>query len=114
MQGGLLASEGNCTATRRALTTHAPSTYKIPTAADVPAIFRVELMEGVPNRVETILSPKAVGEPPMLALSVYHAIPRRCCQSCAGEGVNCAGCVPATPEAVLAAIETLRPTHLAG
>ena len=31
------------------LSTHAPNTYKIPTAADVPEIFNVSLVENSPN-----------------------------------------------------------------
>ena len=57
------------------LRTHAPSTYKIPTASDVPADFRVALFESGGNREETIYRSKAVGEPPlMLAISVFSAI----------------------------------------
>ena len=57
------------------LQTHAPSTYKIPTAADVPADFRVALFESGGNREDVIYRSKAVGEPPlMLALSVFSAI----------------------------------------
>jgi xanthine dehydrogenase large subunit len=57
------------------LMTHAPSTYKIPTASDVPADFRVALFESGGNREDTIYRSKAVGEPPMmLALSVFCAI----------------------------------------
>ena len=51
------------------LSTHAPSTYKIPCASDVPADFRVELFPSPGNREDTIYRSKAVGEPPlMLAL----------------------------------------------
>ena len=39
--------------TRASLRTHAPSTYKIPTAHDVPAHFHVDFF-GEPNREETI------------------------------------------------------------
>lgn len=54
--------------------THSPDTYKIPTVADIPADFRVELMKNVPNP-GTILRSKAIGEPPfMLAFSVWLAI----------------------------------------
>jgi len=57
------------------LSTHAPSTYKIPTAADVPETFNVWLVENSPNREDTIYRSKAVGEPPfMLAFAVHHAI----------------------------------------
>ena len=57
------------------LTTHAPSTYKIPVASDVPEDFRVALWESKGNREATIYRSKAVGEPPlMLAISVFSAI----------------------------------------
>ncbi len=36
------------------LKTHAPSTYKIPTASDWPALVNVALLERAPNREETI------------------------------------------------------------
>jgi xanthine dehydrogenase large subunit len=87
------------------LLTHAPSTYKIPCASDVPADFRVALFDG-PNREHTIYRSKAVGEPPlMLAISVFAAIadaihslaPRRPVPLDA----------PATPEAILRAIRAV-------
>ncbi|MDD2713824.1 MAG: molybdopterin-dependent oxidoreductase, partial [Simplicispira sp.] len=57
-----------------ALTTHAPSTYKIPTTGDVPAHFNVALWPEA-NREDNIGGSKAVGEPPfMLAISVYEAL----------------------------------------
>ena len=56
------------------LRTHAPSTYKIPTARDVPPDFRVKL-HTAPNPEETIHRSKAIGEPPfMLAISAFLAI----------------------------------------
>ncbi|HXW27411.1 MAG TPA: xanthine dehydrogenase molybdopterin binding subunit, partial [Xanthobacteraceae bacterium] len=56
------------------LLTHAPSTYKIPCASDVPADFRVALFDGA-NREPTIYRSKAVGEPPlMLAIAVFAAV----------------------------------------
>jgi hypothetical protein len=56
------------------LLTHAPSTYKIPVASDVPADFNVTLYPNS-NREETIYRSKAVGEPPiMLANSVFCAL----------------------------------------
>jgi xanthine dehydrogenase large subunit len=57
------------------LLTHAPSTYKIPTAFDLPVDFRVALYESGGNHEETVYRSKAVGEPPlMLAISVFSAI----------------------------------------
>ena len=56
------------------LSTHAPSTYKIPTAGDIPAHFVVNLWPH-PNREDNVFGSKAVGEPPfMLAISVYEAL----------------------------------------
>ncbi len=56
------------------LMTHAPSTYKIPVASDVPADFRVKFWDGE-NLEDSVHRSKAVGEPPlMLAMSVFHAI----------------------------------------
>ncbi len=56
------------------LATHAPSTYKIPTAGDVPEHFKVALWPD-PNPEDNVFGSKAVGEPPfMLALSVYEAL----------------------------------------
>jgi xanthine dehydrogenase large subunit len=56
------------------LTTHAPSTYKIPATGDIPAHFKVDLWHE-PNREDNVHGSKAVGEPPfMLAISVYEAL----------------------------------------
>ncbi|CAN5374915.1 xanthine dehydrogenase molybdopterin binding subunit [soil metagenome] len=56
------------------LSTHAPSTYKIPTTGDIPEHFRVALWPE-PNREDNVFGSKAVGEPPlMLAISVFEAL----------------------------------------
>ncbi len=105
---GWLTSEELCWDAKGRLTTHAPSTYKIPTAADVPAIFKVKLVESRPNVEDTIYRSKAVGEPPlMLALSVYHAI-RDAVASVADYRAAPQLDAPATPEAILNAVEGLR------
>ena len=84
------------------LLTHAPSTYKIPVASDVPADFRVALFEGS-NREDTVYRSKAVGEPPlMLAISVFAAITDAIHSLNLGKPV--ALDAPATPEAILKAI----------
>ena len=90
------------------LRTHAPSTYKIPVASDLPRIFNVELMQGSENREATIMKSKAVGEPPlMLGMSVLHAL-SDAIASVGGYQICPRLDPPATPEAVLAAIERLR------
>ncbi len=56
------------------LTTHAPSTYKIPATGDIPEHFRVDLWPEA-NREDNVFGSKAVGEPPfMLAISVFEAL----------------------------------------
>jgi xanthine dehydrogenase large subunit len=109
LQGvGWLTSEELWWDARGVLQTHAPSTYKIPTARDWPADSRITLLERSPNREETIYRSKAVGEPPlMLAMSVFHAI-RDACAACGPSGVLPPLSAPATPEAVLRAIESVR------
>jgi xanthine dehydrogenase large subunit len=84
------------------LLTHAPSTYKIPVASDVPASFRVDLFDNA-NREDTIYRSKAVGEPPlMLAISVFAAIADAIHSLQPGKPVELDA--PATPEAILKAI----------
>jgi xanthine dehydrogenase large subunit len=88
------------------LTTHAPSTYKIPTAFDVPEDFRVAFFENE-NREETIWRSKAVGEPPlMLAISVFAAIADAIHSIKPGSQVPLDA--PATPEAILRAVKAVR------
>jgi len=95
------------------LCTHAPSTYKIPTARDWPAAARVELLQAAPNPEDVIYRSKAVGEPPlMLALSVFHAI-RDACAACGPAGCLPDLPAPATPEAVLRTIDALNPSRAA-
>ncbi|MEO3431816.1 xanthine dehydrogenase molybdopterin binding subunit [Inquilinus sp. CAU 1745] len=90
------------------LRTHAPSTYKIPTARDVPKDFRVELLTDAPNREDTVHKSKAVGEPPlMLAISAYLAIKDAVAAAADHKMVPHLD-TPATPERVLAAVEEVR------
>ncbi|KAB0679277.1 xanthine dehydrogenase molybdopterin binding subunit [Aureimonas leprariae] len=90
------------------LRTHAPSTYKIPTANDRPDDFRLALWAKGENRSETVYRSKAVGEPPfMLAISVFSALTDAVCA--AGDGKRFPDLdAPATPERVLAAVEHVR------
>ena len=88
------------------LLTHAPSTYKIPTSADVPKDFRVALWPGE-NRADTIYRSKAVGEPPlMLAISVFAAVADAIHSLAPGKLVPLDA--PATPEAILRAVNAVR------
>ncbi len=57
------------------LTTHSPSTYKIPTAGETPFKFNVEIYDRGFNKEKVINRSKAVGEPPfMLAISSFIAL----------------------------------------
>jgi xanthine dehydrogenase large subunit len=81
-----------------------PANYKIPTAFDVPRIFNVALYQR-PNSEQTVFNSKAVGEPPlMLAISVWAAL-RDACASVANYTISPRLDPPATPEAVLNAIQ---------
>ncbi len=87
-----------------ALTTHAPSTYKIPSAGDVPAHFKLAFWNQ-PNREDNVFGSKAVGEPPfMLAISVFEAL-REAVAAATPQGRGpVALCAPASAENLLRAI----------
>jgi xanthine dehydrogenase large subunit len=89
-----------------ALATHAPSTYKIPVASDLPRIFNVALWEGDATEA-TVHKSKAVGEPPLLnAISVLLAIRDAVAAVKPGSVPHLEA--PATPEEILRAVETLK------
>jgi xanthine dehydrogenase large subunit len=110
IEGGFIQGVGWLTTEQLAwndkglLTTHAPSTYKIPATGDVPEHFTVELWhEG--NREDNVGGSKAVGEPPfMLAISAWEAL-RDAVASARGD--NQAPLIaPATAENVLRALKS--------
>ena len=104
---GWLTTEELVFDARGRLMTHAPSTYKIPACSDVPADFRVALWESRGNREPTVHRSKAVGEPPlMLALSVFSAITHAIASLAPGRVPPLDA--PATPEAILRAVEAMR------
>ncbi|MEY4751142.1 MAG: hypothetical protein RIQ60_3356 [Pseudomonadota bacterium] len=85
------------------LMTHAPSTYKIPTANDIPAVFNTHLFENC-NPADSIHRSKAVGEPPLLlGFSAFLAI-RDAIAAASPAGWAPPLRAPATPEAVLDAL----------
>jgi len=89
------------------LMTHAPSTYKIPVASDVPHALHVKLWDG-DNVEDTIHRSKAVGEPPlMLAISVFNAV-RDAVSAAADYRVLPRLDAPATPECILRAVDEVR------
>ena len=108
------------------LMTHSPSTYKIPTANDCPAVFNVALYDAATaaanaaatapataaanapaNAAATVHRSKAVGEPPLLlAFAAFLAI-RDAVSAVGGHRVDPPLRAPATPEAVLDAIDAV-------
>ena len=89
------------------LMTHAPSTYKIPTANDCPPVFNVRLFDGR-NAEDSIHRSKAVGEPPLLLpFSVFFAI-RDAVSAVGKHRMSVPLRAPATSEAILNAIEAVQ------
>jgi xanthine dehydrogenase large subunit len=86
------------------LWTHAPSTYKIPAASDVPRDLRVDFWQA-DNVEDSIHRSKAVGEPPLMhGLAVWFALKDAVASVTGG---NPALTAPATPEAILRALGSL-------
>ncbi|QRK08683.1 xanthine dehydrogenase molybdopterin binding subunit [Archangium violaceum] len=89
------------------LVTHSPDTYKIPAVGDAPEDFRVALLERA-SQDNTLHGSKAVGEPPfMLAIGAVTALRH----AVAAFGQPCTPvelASPATPEAILRAVEMAR------
>lgn len=90
------------------LKTAGPSTYKIPGSRDAPSIFNVKMLDNAPSKEATIFRSKAVGEPPlMLATAVWTALKDAIAST--GDGRTPVRLdAPATPERILAAVETAR------
>jgi len=89
------------------LLTHAPSTYKIPTANDCPPVLNVQLFDQ-PNPADTIHRSKAVGEPPLLLpFSAFLAL-RDAISAVGDHHIDPPLRAPATPEAVLDAIDAVQ------
>jgi xanthine dehydrogenase large subunit len=87
------------------LCTHAPSTYKIPTASDAPDVFNVKLWDA-PNPEKSIYRSKAVGEPPFnLGISAFLALSDAA--SACGPNYPALN-APATPEELMRAITRAR------
>ncbi len=108
MQGlGWLTTEELVFDDKGVLKTHAPSTYKIPTASDRPRIANIDIWDGE-NREDTTHKSKAVGEPPlMLAISAFSALGQAV--TAAGDNIAAARLnAPATPEEILRAIADVR------
>jgi len=97
------------------LTTHAPSTYKIPCANDAPAEFVTRLFRAgeADHPADTIHRSKAVGEPPLLLpFSVFLAI-RDAVSAAGGHRADPPLRAPATAEAILAAVQAVQAAQAA-
>ena len=86
------------------LWTTGASTYKIPSAGDLPPHWRVELWPQA-NREDNVYGSKAVGEPPfMLAISVWEAVRDAVASARCRAGLPADGPLPmdapATPERI--------------
>ena len=110
IEGGFLQGQGWLTTEELVfddagrLLTHAPATYKIPTASDRPRHLSIALWDG-DNAEATIGRSKAVGEPPfMLAISVFSALTAAIAAARPAESPLPALDAPATPERILAAL----------
>jgi xanthine dehydrogenase large subunit len=113
VMGGFIQGVGWCTTEeikwddKGNLLNHSPDTYKIPSIRDIPADFRVELLEGYPNP-DTIRSSKAVGEPPlMLAFSVWLAI-KDAISAVGDHKIEPEFSLPATNEVIVMAVEKMK------
>jgi xanthine dehydrogenase large subunit len=86
------------------LSTHAPSTYKIPATGCIPEHFKVALWHEA-NPEDNVFGSKAVGEPPfMLAISVWEAI-RDAVAAASGDTARLNA--PCTAENIFRALKTL-------
>jgi xanthine dehydrogenase large subunit len=116
IEGGYVQGLGWCTTEeilwdeKGNLLTHSPDTYKIPAVGDIPADFRVALLEGYPNP-NAIHGSKAVAEPPlMLALSAWLAI-KDALSAVRGHECEPDFQIPATNEMIVLSAARLRATQ---
>jgi xanthine dehydrogenase large subunit len=104
---GWLTTEQLCWNAQGKLTTHAPSTYKIPAISDCPLDFRVALFNNI-NQADSIYRSKAAGEPPLLlSFSVFFAL-RDAVSSIGDDRYPVPLMAPATSEALCAAMDAVR------
>jgi len=90
------------------ITTHSPSTYKIPAVSDMPEKFNVEIFKKGINIENVINKSKTTGEPPLMnAMSVFFAI-KNAIASIWNYTVIPNLNSPATPEKILMSIKQLK------
>ena len=94
------------------LTTHSPSTYKIPAVNDMPEKFNVEIYKYGKNKENVVNKSKTTGEPPLMnAMSVFFAI-KNAIASVRNYNIIPDLDAPATPEKILMSINQLRKKEL--
>ena len=90
------------------ITTHSPSTYKIPAVSDMPEKFNAEIFKKGINIENVINKSKTTGEPPLMnAMSVFFAI-KNAIASIGNYNINPKLDAPATPEKILMSIKNLK------
>ena len=90
------------------ITTHSPSTYKIPAVSDMPERFNAEIFKKGKNIENVINKSKTTGEPPLMnAMSVFFAI-KNAIASIGNYNINPKLDAPATPEKILMSIKNLK------
>ena len=90
------------------ITTHSPSTYKIPAVSDMPEKFNVEIFKKGKNNENVVNKSKTTGEPPLMnAMSVFFAI-KNAISSVGNYSINPDISAPATPEKILMSINKLK------
>ncbi len=90
------------------ITTHSPSTYKIPAVSDMPEKFNVEIFKKGKNIENVINKSKTTGEPPLMnAMSVFFAI-KNAISSISNYNLIPKLDAPATPERILMSVNELK------
>ncbi len=114
IEGGFLQGAGWLTMeevkwkTNGQITTHSPSTYKIPAVSDMPEIFNVEIFKDGQNKENVVNKSKTTGEPPLMnAMSVFFAI-KDAISSVGNYDITPIIDAPATPEKILMSIKNLK------
>ena len=90
------------------LRTVGPSTYKIPGSRDVPPVLNVRILEDAPAAGASIYGSKGIGEPPLLLATAVWTALKDAIGSLADHRIPVALDAPATPERILAAVESVR------
>ena len=104
---GWCTTEELCYTEKGELTTHSPTTYKIPNIQDLPDTFNVDFLDN--DNTINIRGSKAVGEPPLLlGISVWAAV-KHALSFVSGDGVPGLH-LPATNEEIVMKLASFEKT----